>query len=133
MFKLLWKVEYYYPLDQWKVAVVELLAQCNGCKAKDSSPACSVELRASPRRCRDGWGEKRQPTPAHPLPTSMVSRSPSSPPREPPCSGSTTKFSTPSSSSATVGRSGPFSSPARSSPCHSWASRSTTYERSVKV
>ncbi|CAO2200443.1 unnamed protein product, partial [Urochloa humidicola] len=38
----------YCPLDPRKAAAVELLAQCNGRKAKDSNPACSVELRRLP-------------------------------------------------------------------------------------
>ncbi|XP_020151499.1 uncharacterized protein [Aegilops tauschii subsp. strangulata] len=38
----------YNPLDPRKAAAVELLAQCNGRKAKDSNPTCSVELRRLP-------------------------------------------------------------------------------------
>jgi large subunit ribosomal protein L53 len=38
----------YCPLDPRKAAAVEILAQCNGRKAKDSNPACSVELRRLP-------------------------------------------------------------------------------------
>lgn len=46
MLKFLSKVVVEYnPLDPRKAAAVELLAQCNGRKAKDSNPACSVELR----------------------------------------------------------------------------------------
>uniref|UniRef100_A0A0E0JYI2 Uncharacterized protein n=1 Tax=Oryza punctata TaxID=4537 RepID=A0A0E0JYI2_ORYPU len=49
MLKFLSKVVVEYcPLDSRKAAVVELLAQCNGRKAKDSNPACSVELRRLP-------------------------------------------------------------------------------------
>ncbi|VAI87355.1 uncharacterized protein LOC119342206 isoform X2 [Triticum dicoccoides] len=38
----------YRPLDPRKAAAVELLVQCNGRKAKDSNPTCSVELRRLP-------------------------------------------------------------------------------------
>ncbi|AQK69838.1 hypothetical protein ZEAMMB73_Zm00001d015973 [Zea mays] len=49
MLKFLSKVVVEYcPLDPRKAAAVELLAQCNGRKAKDSNPACSVELRRLP-------------------------------------------------------------------------------------
>ena len=49
MLKFLSKVVVEYcPLDPRKGAAVELLAQCNGRKAKDSNPACSVELRRLP-------------------------------------------------------------------------------------
>nr|CAB3481653.1 unnamed protein product [Digitaria exilis]CAB3483740.1 unnamed protein product [Digitaria exilis] len=49
MLKFLSKVVVEYcPLDPRKVAAVELLAQCNSRKAKDSNPSCSVELRRLP-------------------------------------------------------------------------------------
>ena len=49
MLKFLSKVVVEYcPLDPRKAVAVELLAQCNGRKAKDSNPACSVELRRLP-------------------------------------------------------------------------------------
>jgi large subunit ribosomal protein L53 len=49
MLKFLSKVVVEYcPLDPRKAAAVELVAQCNGRKAKDSNPACSVELRRLP-------------------------------------------------------------------------------------
>jgi len=49
MLKFLSKVVVEYcPVDPRKAAAVELLAQCNGRKAKDSNPACSVELRRLP-------------------------------------------------------------------------------------
>jgi large subunit ribosomal protein L53 len=49
MLKFLSKVGVEYcPLDPRKAAAVELLAQCNARKAKDSNPACSVELRRLP-------------------------------------------------------------------------------------
>jgi large subunit ribosomal protein L53 len=49
MLKFLSKVVVEYcPLDSRKAAAVELLAQCNGRKAKDSNPACSIELRRLP-------------------------------------------------------------------------------------
>ncbi|CAN6272312.1 unnamed protein product, partial [Urochloa humidicola] len=49
MLKFLSKVVVEYcPLDPRKAAAVELLAQCNGRKAKDSNPACSIELRRLP-------------------------------------------------------------------------------------
>uniref|UniRef100_A0A0D9VEV7 Uncharacterized protein n=1 Tax=Leersia perrieri TaxID=77586 RepID=A0A0D9VEV7_9ORYZ len=44
----------YCPLDPRKAAAVEILAQCNGRKAKDSNPACSVELRRLPSNPPDG-------------------------------------------------------------------------------
>ncbi|KAM3254255.1 hypothetical protein ACQJBY_048028 [Aegilops geniculata] len=52
----------YNPLDPRKAAAVELLAQCNGRKAKDSNPTYSVELRRlpSPAAAED---PKAQPLP----------------------------------------------------------------------
>ena len=49
MLKFLSKVVVEYcPLDPRKAAAVELLAQCNGRKAKDSNPTCSIELHHLP-------------------------------------------------------------------------------------
>jgi large subunit ribosomal protein L53 len=72
MLKFLSKVVVEYcPLDPRKAAVVELLAQCNGRKAKDSNPACSVELRrlpSPPPADAAAAGEKN----AHPPPRVLV-------------------------------------------------------------
>jgi large subunit ribosomal protein L53 len=63
MLKFLSKVVVEYnPLDPRKAAAVELLAQCNGRKAKDSNPACSVELRRLPTP-PVGEDPKAQPPP----------------------------------------------------------------------
>lgn len=67
MLKFLSKVVVEYsPLDPRKAAAVELLAQCNGRKAKDSNPACSVELRRLPSPPADSAASedpKPQPPP----------------------------------------------------------------------
>uniref|UniRef100_A0ACD5ZNL2 Uncharacterized protein n=1 Tax=Avena sativa TaxID=4498 RepID=A0ACD5ZNL2_AVESA len=63
MLKFLSKVVVEYnPLDPRKAAAVELLAQCNGRKAKDSNPTCSVELRRLPTP-PEGEDPKSQPPP----------------------------------------------------------------------
>ena len=64
MLKFLSKVVVEYcPLDPRKAAAVELLAQCNGRKAKDSNPACSVELRRLPAPPPTEDPESRPPLP----------------------------------------------------------------------
>ena len=63
MLKFLSKVVEYCPLDLWKAAAAELLAQCNGRKAKDSNPACSVELRYLPTPPLTEDPESRPPLP----------------------------------------------------------------------
>ena len=64
MLKFLSKVVVEYcPLDPRKAATVELLAQCNGRKAKDSNPACSVELRRLSARPPTEDPKSRPPLP----------------------------------------------------------------------
>ncbi|KAL6877630.1 hypothetical protein ACP4OV_012845 [Aristida adscensionis] len=64
MLKFLSKVVVEYnPLDPRKAAAVELLAQCNGRKAKDSNPACSVELRRLPSAAPPADDPKSLPPP----------------------------------------------------------------------
>ncbi|KAG8049836.1 hypothetical protein GUJ93_ZPchr0009g1938 [Zizania palustris] len=64
MLKFLSKVVVEYcPLDPRKAAAVELLAQCNGRKAKDSNPACSVELRCQPSPPAGAEDPKSHPPP----------------------------------------------------------------------
>ncbi|KAG8058723.1 hypothetical protein GUJ93_ZPchr0002g22994 [Zizania palustris] len=64
MLKFLSKVVVEYcPLDPRKAAAVELLAQCNGRKAKDSNPACSVELRRLPSPPAGAEDPKSHPPP----------------------------------------------------------------------
>ncbi|KAI4962719.1 hypothetical protein ZWY2020_025896 [Hordeum vulgare] len=117
----------YNPLDPRKAAAVELLAQCNGRKAKDSNPTCSVEL--------------RRPAVPRPRPTTPRPSRPARPHHLPQrrreafvaADGATaqgmrdqilarSRLLEPSSSSARPGRSGPSSSPRRSSACHSLGS-----------
>ncbi|KAG2657828.1 hypothetical protein PVAP13_1KG155720 [Panicum virgatum] len=64
MLKFLSKVVVEYcPLDPRKAAAVELLAQCNSRKAKDSNPACSIELRCLPAPPPTEDPESRPPLP----------------------------------------------------------------------
>ena len=132
MLKFLSKVVVEYcPLDPRKAAAVELLAQCNGRKAKDSNPACSVELRRLPAPPPTEDPKSRPPLPPPRVLVTYLNGAEEAivaaegataqgiRTRSSPGAGS----STPSRCSATPGRSGPSSSPRRSSGCRSLASR----------